>query len=1291
MTEFLRTARRWLWGTIALTLILAAVLLSAARLALPFAAEYRGQIAQYLSDYLEAPVAIGDLDVEWRQLGPRLRVEDLAVAAPVGNGEPARVERAYLELALAWPRESTWLPFRIRDVVLSGIDMRIGLDHAGRPALTGDSPGGERERGLRDLARRIAAVERLQIRDARITLLRDGRDPLVLRDAALRWRSAEGRQRVALQADLPSALGGRMRAALDLRGPPGAYREWRGSGYLRGGNLDAAAWLDLLHPAAAVRGQGSGELELWAHWADGALQRVQARGAVRDLSLVRGDAAAVEFARLGGRFAWTRTDSGWRIDGTDITVERGGRRWHASGFSVAREADAAGAAEWRGRADFARVDDLLALGRVMPELPLARWLPADRATRGDVRRLRFATGGGAAPTVRATVRDLGWAAGDGVPGVQGLDGRVAWSGDRGHIELTTADASLRAPALFRAPLPIADLRGRVAIARTADGMRIRVPNLTAANGDVRTSTRGELWWPEDGAARIDLEVELAEGDGTAVRRYLPVGVMDPEVVAWIDRAFAAGRVDRGQIVWRGAIADFPHETAPGTFEAELQVSGVQLDYAPDWPGLLRGDGRIRFAGRSLSVQATDARLLDTRIDALSVGIDDFKDAQLRIEADAHGPLGDLVTVINGSPLRKRLGAFFDGARAEGPAGLTLDLRVPLRDPEDARAEGRLQLSGNRFVQSRFGLDLSGLEGPLHFTDAGLRTDELEARLRGQAVRIDARTYPEPAHRLRVAIRGELGLQHLLPGLPPAAIERIDGAARWYLQVHVPLGAERGDRPIRLRATSDLVGTRVDLPAPLGKAAPQRRVLHVEFPVARDGGLQPGRIGYGERLEAELALAGRRGDLRIETGRIQLGPEPLSPLPDDAEREPGLHLRGGIAALDLEAWGALIRALRPRGPADAGADDGGAAFARLASVELEVGRASLAGYRVSDIDVRAEREDAGWQIAFAGPQLAGHARIPAQPGQGAQPLRLRLQRLVLEAAAAGGDGAARGGTAPIDPAALPPLDLRIEHLALPTGPLRQVALVSAPVANGLALRRLEFANPALELEGSGHWRAGEKQETALSLEIHSDNFGAGLEALGLGGALGRGDGRMTADLVWPGPPWAPVVAELEGQTRIRLEDGVFKPVDPGLARVFGLLDLRGMLEYGFQFAEFTGRVDFAGGQARTDNLTIDGSAGRLRFRGRTDLGAREYDHTITYRPELKRSLPLFGALSGGPVTGLAVALVQSLLRNLGADMESAAELTYSLTGPWDDPTVERVSTDPNGPERGPRSTGGGGQR
>ncbi len=83
-------------------------------------------------------------------------------------------------------------------------------------------------------------------------------------------------------------------------------------------------------------------------------------------------------------------------------------------------------------------------------------------------------------------------------------------------------------------------------------------------------------------------------------------------------------------------------------------------------------------------------------------------------------------------------------------------------------------------------------------------------------------------------------------------------------------------------------------------------------------------------------------------------------------------------------------------------------------------------------------------------------------------------------------------------------------------------------------------------------------------------------------------------------------------------------------------------------------------------------------GRTGLIERDYDQIVQFQPQLSSSLPLIGALSGGPVTGLAVALLQGVLRNIGADVEEASEFRYSLTGTWADPKVQLVDRTPESP-------------
>ncbi|MEF8834013.1 MAG: AsmA-like C-terminal region-containing protein, partial [Halofilum sp. (in: g-proteobacteria)] len=156
----------------------------------------------------------------------------------------------------------------------------------------------------------------------------------------------------------------------------------------------------------------------------------------------------------------------------------------------------------------------------------------------------------------------------------------------------------------------------------------------------------------------------------------------------------------------------------------------------------------------------------------------------------------------------------------------------------------------------------------------------------------------------------------------------------------------------------------------------------------------------------------------------------------------------------------------------------------------------------------------------------------------------------------------------------------------------------------------------------------------------------------------------------------------GYARVRLNDGLIPEVDPGPARLLGLISLRALpqlvsldfgdlVQPGYAFDTIRGRIDFDSGNAFSRGLEVDGPVGKMIINGRTGLVARDYDQTIAFQPELSSSLPLIGALTGGPVTGLAVALVQGVLRNIGADVEEASELRYSLTGTWADPRVQLV--------------------
>lgn len=1295
----LKLAWRWGGAVVAFALIAAAVLLTVLRLALPLLSEYRGALEARLSDYLDAPVAIGRLDVEWQGLGPQLRLVDLRVGAVAPRREAVQFAEAYVDLALA--PGAPQLPFRIRGLTLVGLELEVDVDAAGRVELLGFSldpaaltrtagrgtgSGGDAAAASGFIGR-LFAVERLQLRDARVEVHGPGDAQTTLPDVDIDLASDGERHRLSLAAELPPAFGERLRVAVDLRGRLGAG-DWAGRVYVDGDGMALPAWTRLWPGAPVMATDGRVDAAAWTHWRDGVLQRFQLEADAADLGLARSgaDAPALELERVGGRFAWRRRDGGWQLDAGALRVERAGRAWPAGGFTIARTRGASDAPAWRGRFEFLRLEDVAALARLAP-LPetLAQSL-AVHAPRGDVHDLAVRGSGRDRFTLAGRFEDLGWAAHGRVPGADGLDGTLAADADGGHVELDTDAAELRLPALFRGPLPLARLAGRVQLERGDDGtLHLASDRLALANADLEARARLQVRMRPGRTPWLDLEAELAEGDVGATSRYLPAGIMPDDVVAWLDRALEGGRVTDGTMRLRGPAAAFPFRGGEGEFDVDFEVADARIAFAREWPVLAGMRGRVHFAGPALTITADRARLYDSRVRSLRARFDDLEEPLLELRGHVDAPMEDALRALTETPLRADVGEPFRGATGAGAVGLDLALAIPLDDIDDTRVDGRFELAGASLVQRRFNLRLAQLRGSGRFTHDGLAIDGLAARLHGQPVTIGAVTRGDGGRRIAFTIDGRLGVRELLPGMAPGLVARTSGRAPWRVEVDVPAG---DDVLVRVRARTSLRGMAVDLPPPFGKPASATRPLALALTLDPTSGRHVARIDYGSGVQAALVLGGGRDGPGVERARVRFG----GGTPALPER-PGIHLVGELDTLALEAWLALLA-----GDGGAGADGSQAPGPGFGSADLRIARVTAGGYAATGLRVRTARSGDTIEVDVASDEMRGRIEIPVGRG-GSRAVRARFDWIDLALLQPRADATQAADTplaplAALRPGALPPLDLRIDRLVLDAGTVDDAALVTRPSGDDLTIHRLQFANPDLELASQGTWSASGGGRTRLRLTLTGDDFGAGLDELGHGAFMAGGSGRVTGELAWPGPPWSPGLAGLDGHVRVDLADGVIERVDVGPARILGLLSLniQGALRSGFPYQRIRGRVDLAEGNAYTRGLVIEGSPGRIQVDGRTGLVARDYDQTIRFRPQLSRSLPVIGALSGGPAAGLAVAVIQGLLRNLGADVEKATELTYRLTGSWADPRVRRVSREsPDSagkPDASPGAAGGG---
>lgn len=1269
--------------TVALAFILLAVMVSVARAFLPLVAEERALIEARVGELLGQPIRIAAVEAEIRWLIPRIHL--LSVQMLDADGERVLLEAERFTVDIDPLDSLLALAPRVRQVSVRGVNLEVTRTADNRLVVLGvwgqalneaarKRPGeiGAGWEGLRDL--------RFNVGDGRVHWVDEpsGRD-LVFEDIQLAIVHDGRRLRVAGRLTPPAEMGESLQLVADLRGDLHRPGGWSGSLYARGEALHFP-----LLPAATLLEQqgledGRGSVALWSRWQNGRPVRIAAEVALEDLRFrLATEAGTHRLERVSGAFLWEdRAAEGWWLQGRDLTVERAGRRWPVSGFEAALRTEEGGRSLVLS-ADMLRLEDVAPLAGVGEHLPvLTRERLARLAPQGDLRdlwlELTWRDGELGGLQADGRVSNLGFAPLPELrlPGVSGVDAHFALTREAGELLLATGGLQLDYPEVFEQPLAVDELFGTLHWSHGEAGWRVQTDRLALANADLRVSGTLELAGRKGESPAIDLRLDFEEGQLQAAPRYLP-RILRPNVRAWLETALVGGRIAQGRLRMQGPLDRFPYREGGGEFEVRFDVADATLRYRPDWPPIRDLAAEVVFDGPGLAVSVSGGRLFDSQIQGGTVQIDDFRSPLLVVGARSRGPAGDMLRYLAESPLARAQADQLARLRATGPVVYELGLEVPLsrRLGRELRLDSRLHLEGVRLELPDARVTLTDLQGLLTITRDDIRADGLQARYGDAPLRLSARRGDNGD--LRIRGEGAMPPSELLAPYVPTLAAAFEGSSTWLVDLVLPL---RGGDATELALRSDLEGVRVALPSPLGKSPGEGRNLQLR--AWFEGQAEPRfRVSYGTRLEGVFTL-GRGGEAGVSRAEIRLGGGPAQ-LPAR-----GVRLVGRLARFDPDDW---RQALAPAStPGEAGTAGGGLPD-WVTELELEIGETEVFGRPLHDLRISAEREPQAWRALVSAPAISGLITLPHSL-TAAMPLQLELEHLDLDRLGGGGDVAAgENGGARQDPRALPSLRVASGLVVFRGQRYHDLKLETARQSGGQQVHVFQIAHAHGELRAWGEWRVLRDggQRSSFRFEVGSSNLGELITRLGFATGLSRGQAQASGDLAWSGAPQEISPAGLTGKVHLVVEKGQLTQVDPGAGRLLGLfnlsnlprrlsLDFSDIFREGFAFDRIEGNLRFADQSMYTNDLRIEGPAARLLLTGRTGIAERSYDQTVVVHPQVGGTLPVAGALMGGPGVGAAVFFLQRLLPARSADDDGGIE--YRITGSWDDPVITRVSAPP----------------
>jgi uncharacterized protein (TIGR02099 family) len=1255
-----KIAKILLFG-IAGILLLVLTLMLGIKLALDRAPRYQAEIKEWVYRQSGYHIAFAHVSPAFRWYGPELYFDRLELRSKddrrvLAHAAGGRIGADMWQLFRSGKLFAVRIELDSPDIVISRLGpdsfalaseiVLGGQNSEGNNLTLNDMPAGELaiRSGLVTVQNWNPALPQLEFRGVDVDLSR------VADFATLR-----------VSAQLPSVLGGALVFHGTARGRgPIAALDWGFLASARG--MSFPGWRELLPEYLTRLDAGTGGFEVLARGQGATLARADLDFSARGVVATLADGPSAAFEQISGVLTATHAGDRWTVLGRHVQAQRARHRDPDSEFDASWRADESGLLELRARASYLRAEALLPLAGLVPQKDIRERL-RDMAPTGEWTdmRLQLVRGQVASPwklQVNARFRDVGFAPVGGAPGLRGLNGILAGDESGGRLAIESDAAVFSWPGQFHQPIALTQLKSTLYWRRTAEEFLVATTDLQIGARNASVHAKAAWRQPSDGSSPIlSLASTVDGGNLTDTHLFLPREQLAPSALAWLDRAFIAGRLSHADAVIQGPMRHFPFRDGSGLFLARCHIEGMTLDYREGWPRIEGLALEAEFRNEGMTARLSSGRTSGLIVDSGDARFVDFKNGELRIHAALHGGAAEALQFLRATPLDADTDRAFSAVQGTGALKSTVNLFFPFKQFDQHRVLVHVDLKDASVNRVGSTLAATDLTGEADIDGAQVSHADMRGRVLGGAFQMNARApRSRAATRTQLDFRGTFSGEALRGALSLPATVPITGQADWHGVLKM---APEPARERSLRLTSSLSGLELKLPEPLAKPATRALPSSVEAQWPPSGGMQV-RVVLGSLLRSALTMEGDGSATRLGRAAIAFGS--AEPLYSDTQ---ALNVGGTIETLDLTGWLKLAAPTKGAKPLSS----------YLHSAQLAVGRVDYLGLSFQEVALDLADHNGGWRIAVTGPNVQGSIALPADA---AEPWDLEFQRLRFVTALPEADaGADEQG--PTDPRSIPAVNFHAADLTWGDRRFGDVRASLSKVEDGVSLQQLAVASTAYSVSATGEWRGKDGGSDRIEGTMTTTDVGETLQQLGFAPVIEARAGRLEFDMSWMGAPTADSLKNATGHVQVALDKGQIVGLKPGAGRVLGLaslaelprrlaLDFSDLTDKGFAFDTIRGDFDIHDRSAYTDNVLVKGPAAEIGLIGRVGLKNEDYDQTAVVTGSVGNSpLPL-AAFAAGPVIGGAVLLFTQVFKQ---PLKGLVRGYYRITGTWDNPVVERI--------------------
>ncbi|MFT5755740.1 MAG: hypothetical protein ACI9LM_000452 [Alteromonadaceae bacterium] len=1256
----------------AILLVLFAVLISALRLFLPYAHNYRQDVQNYINDQFNSHVVIGSLNMGWSKQGPSLVTENVSLL----DSDAVEIFIEKIDVSFDFWQSLSERRLITKDFTLSGAKVLLeSLDNPPDSDEFAMDP-------ITDLF--FERIGQFTLRNSQLIIKTNNTEKTFL-ISQLDWLNEGDRHRAKGDVIVDGLTSNYLKVILDVTGND--FSDISGQLYLKANQLNITPWLDKLFVIENDKTHSEINFDAWLNIEKGIAQQLELVLGDNEISWQEESGPQVITLSAGGFVASNFAKfTQFSLHTTPLEIVINGQPWQPITLQLRKNENTF--FSYVSSIELNYLDDLFPLFSDNSE---TKKLLENLAVTGKLNDVYFQKSAGDI-TATALIADLSSQFSQGIPGIKYLNGDVYLENNQVQVNLIAEKGALDFDKHFILPIPYNRLKTSLAIEFDEQSWQLQANNIELLSDEISLVADIAVYSPNDGLTEMSLLANVTDGDAKLAQHFYPHLLMGDDLVRYLNNALVDGKIAQAQVLFNGPLALFPFEDHSGIFVVDAELTDSKFKFDSDWPVIKNFNANLNFTNNSMIITGRSGTLEGIDVNGVVAGIADLSDEQiLTVDTQIKNTSPVLVTkLMNNSPMADTVGNVLEQVIISKPINGAFSLNLPLNDLDKVIAQGNVIFADNDVNLQTPHMAFNKVNGELIYVNDVITVNGLSAKWLNLPLTLDVDAKDNQYfYGTNIGISADWKEDVWLAKVPDLLKKYGQGMLQWQGDLALNM-THKGDFSYELLIHSFLEKVKLNLPEPYAKDLHQAQTLNVHVIGQHESSIINATLGEQLSFYGDL----NHDKVNFTRSHLILGNE-IMLLPIE-----GFHITSELAQADFSQWqpfildiidtvnmgnDRLIDDSLATNVVHSDLNQPSSSFSLLKAPERIQGTVAafdLFGQRLNNVSFNLKDEQSWWLLQLNAKEA--RSDIKFYPNWYTQGIDISADFIHLTNEHSEGEESEKLLNELLNNevvfAKIPPVRFQCGHCSIDLYDFGEVRFdINHDQADLIKLQGFSAKRKNTELTFDGQWQHSKDVSlTKIEGKLFAKDIEQEIEKLGYESTIKDSGIKTSFSANWQGGPQNFALAKLNGDISAKFDDGYLDDVKDK-ARIFSILslqslvrkltlDFRDIFSKGMFYDEIKGDFKIKNGVMYTQNTMMEGATGEVTIKGNIDLAQKLLDYRISFKPNLTSSLPVLAWIATlNPVTFLAGVAIDQVITS-----KVVSEFTFEVTGSVEEPLLREVN-------------------